>query len=57
MLKIGAYDGERYSNTLDLELRYNWTGVLIEVNSQIFQALQGKERLKKTTTIIMFYIK
>ena len=43
-IEAGAYDGEVHSNTLQLELNYNWTGILIEPNPDSFQTLLTKHR-------------
>ena len=43
-IEAGAYDGEVYSNTLQLELNYNWTGLLIEPNQESFETLLTKNR-------------
>ena len=43
-IEAGAYDGEVHSNTLQLELKYNWTGLLIEPNPDSFQSLLTKHR-------------
>ncbi len=37
--QCGAFDGEQYSNTLALELNYNWTGVLVEADPSNFAVL------------------
>jgi len=36
---IGAYDGIQTSNTYTLEKYYNWNGICIEANSEIYQKL------------------
>ena len=43
-IEAGAYDGKVYSNTLQLELRYNWTGILVEPNPDNFVKLLTKNR-------------
>lgn len=43
-IECGAYDGEDMSNTLYLEMKRNWTGLLIEANPRIFQSLEKKNR-------------
>ena len=43
-IEAGAYDGETHSNTLQLELQYNWTGILVEPNPDTFQLLVSKHR-------------
>ena len=44
-IEAGAYDGEKYSNTLFLEKERNWTGLLIEADPSLFQRLKGRQRL------------
>ena len=43
-IEAGAYDGEVFSNTLLLEAKYNWTGILVEPNPDAFEELQYKNR-------------
>ena len=43
-IECGAYNGERYSNTLTLERRYGWRGVLIEGNPQFKAEVLSKRR-------------
>ncbi|CAG0889341.1 unnamed protein product [Darwinula stevensoni] len=43
-IEAGAFDGERFSNTLWLERERNWTGLLIEPDSKNFASLKGKQR-------------
>lgn len=43
-LECGAVDGETYSNTLLFEMKYNWTGVLVEPNPATYRALQRSNR-------------
>lgn len=38
-LDIGAYDGIQTSNTYTLEKHYNWDGICIEANHDIYQRL------------------
>jgi FkbM family methyltransferase len=38
-IDIGAYDGIQTSNTYVLEKDYNWSGICIEANSDIYQRL------------------
>ena len=40
----GAWDGEAESNTLLLELKRNWRGLLIEPNKQNFVNMMKKHR-------------
>lgn len=34
-IEMGAFDGEKWSNTLWLERKHNWTGLLIEANPDL----------------------
>ena len=43
-IEAGAADGELISNTLHLELNYNWTGLLVEPNPTFLKALLSKQR-------------
>jgi len=43
-IECGAADGETYSNSLFFELERNWTGLLIEANSNYHQTLLDKNR-------------
>ena len=43
-IEAGAFDGQVFSNTLLLEMYYNWTGLLIEPNPKAFQELLAKNR-------------
>ena len=43
-VEAGALDGEVLSNTLWLERKRNWTGLLIEPNEFSFQALKKRNR-------------
>ena len=43
-IEAGAYDGETLSNTLFLEVKRNWTGVLIEPNPDNYKILQSLNR-------------
>ena len=43
-IEAGAYDGEIYSNTLKFEMDLNWTGLLVEPNPDVFEALLTKNR-------------
>ena len=39
-----AFSGERLSNTLVFELRYQWTGLLVEANPYSYRQLREKHR-------------
>ena len=43
-IEAGACDGELISNTLHLEINYNWTGLLVEPNPIFISALVKKMR-------------
>ena len=43
-IEVGALDGERSSNTLYLEARMGWTGLLIEMDPYYYAQLQAKSR-------------
>ena len=43
-VEAGAFDGETLSNTLYLELKYNWTGLLVEPNPWLVSLLRKKKR-------------
>jgi len=43
-VEIGGYDGQSLSNTLLLEKRYNWTGLLIEANTDLFPLMKKTDR-------------
>ena len=43
-IEAGAMDGESISNTLYLEVKYNWTGLLVEPNPALAQMLVRKGR-------------
>ena len=43
-IEAGAYDGEGFSNSLYFELKYNWTGLLVEANPDAFEEMKLKNR-------------
>lgn len=43
-LECGAADGETLSNTLLLEMKHNWTGVLIEANPATYKGIRPRHR-------------
>ena len=43
-IEAGTADGELFSTTLYLELKYNWSGLLVEPNPMYSKALKGKDR-------------
>jgi len=43
-IEAGAFNGQDISNTLLLEMKYNWTGILIEPNPDLYQEMLTKQR-------------
>ena len=43
-IECGGLDGEDFSNTVDLERKNNWTGVLIEGSPASFDILLTRNR-------------
>ena len=43
-IEAGAFDGEMKSNTLYFELKYNWTGLLVEPNPILVSMMVRKKR-------------
>ena len=43
-IEAGAFNGQDISNTLLLEMQYNWTGILIEPNPDLYQEMLTKQR-------------
>ena len=43
-IEAGTADGELFSTTLYLELKYKWSGLLVEPNPMYLKALKGKKR-------------
>ena len=43
-VEIGGYDGQYLSNTILLEKQYNWTGLLIEANTELFPLMKKTDR-------------
>ena len=46
-IEIGGYDGEKFSNTLLLEKKYHWNGLLIEANPYTYKILKSRNRRAK----------
>ena len=42
--EVGALDGQKYSNTLNLELSLNWTGILVEPDPTNYEKLRKLNR-------------
>jgi FkbM family methyltransferase len=51
-LDIGAYDGIRISNTYLLEYRYDWNGICVEANPELFNVLKKNRRVKCVNTCL-----
>lgn len=51
--ECGALDGEYLSNTIDLERKFNWTGLLIEANPHVFEKLLSRNRKAWTLPICL----
>ena len=45
-VEAGAYDGEFISHTLLFELKYGWSGLLVEPNPDALEALKSKNRCR-----------
>ena len=43
-VECGALDGERSSNTIYLEQKRDWSGLLIEMDPSWYQQVRGKNR-------------
>jgi hypothetical protein len=52
-VECGALDGEFMSNTIDLERKFNWAGILIEANPITFQKLISRNRKAHTVPICL----
>ena len=52
-VEAGAYDGEFLSNTLYLERRLGWTGLLIEPDEVLYQRLLSKNRKSWTSQVCL----
>lgn len=48
-VEIGGYDGEKFSNTLLLEKKYGWNGLLVEANPYTYKILKSRNRRAKST--------
>ena len=49
--EAGAQDGERASNTVYLELKRNWTGLLVEVDPWFYSQMRSKMRRAFTANV------
>nr|CAH0103423.1 unnamed protein product [Daphnia galeata] len=54
-VECGALDGEFMSNTIDLERKFNWAGILIEANPITFQKLISRNRKAHTVPICLSF--
>ncbi|KAI9561198.1 hypothetical protein GHT06_012154 [Daphnia sinensis] len=52
-VECGDLNGEYTSNSLDLERKYNWSGILIEANPVTFQKLLSRNRKAWTLPICL----
>ncbi len=52
-MECGAFDGQTWSNTLDMEMNFDWTGLLIEGNPQNYKKLISKKRKAWTFPICL----
>jgi hypothetical protein len=52
-VECGALNGEYMSNTIDLERKFNWSGVLIEANPETFKHLFARNRKAWTLPICL----
>ena len=43
-VEAGAFDGEFYSNTLHMERKYGWEGVLVEPSFEYLFKIKSKNR-------------
>ncbi|EFX85456.1 hypothetical protein DAPPUDRAFT_314237 [Daphnia pulex] len=52
-VECGALNGEYMSNTIDLERKFNWGGILIEANPITFQKLMSRNRKSWTLPVCL----
>ncbi|XP_057368797.1 protein Star-like [Daphnia carinata] len=52
-VECGALNGEFMSNTIDLERKYNWGGILIEANPETFKKLISHNRKAWTLPVCL----
>ncbi|XP_046460619.1 uncharacterized protein LOC124207282 [Daphnia pulex] len=52
-VECGALNGEYMSNTIDLERKFNWGGILIEANPITFQKLAARNRKSWTLPVCL----
>ena len=43
-VEAGAFDGEKFSNTLRLEQDFGWSGLLVEANPDLYAKVKSKHR-------------
>ena len=54
-IEAGANDGEFISNTLELEKKYGWTGLLIEPNPYMLVKLRLRNRKAWIADVCLSY--
>lgn len=52
-MECGALNGEYMSNTIDLERKFNWSGMLIEANPETFKSLLSRNRKAWTLPVCL----
>lgn len=52
-MECGALTGDAMSNTIDLERKFNWGGILIEANPEAFKKLLSRNRKSWTLPICL----
>lgn len=52
-VECGAFDGFYLSNTLHLEVNYNWTGLLIEASPPNYEKLIVRNRKSWTSNVCL----
>ena len=52
-MECGALDGALASNTLDMEINYNWTGLLIEASPANYKSLVTRKRKSWTFPVCL----
>jgi len=52
-VECGAFDGFFLANTLDLEVKHGWTGLLIEASPATYQILLTRKRKAMTSNVCL----
>ena len=52
-MECGAFDGFFLANTLDLEVKHGWTGLLIEASSASYQILLTRNRKALSSNVCL----